>query len=355
MKDLLFAFNCVEDGRRHGLLGECACPQTVELLHQALYATGHQVWPINVQSPEQLTSYLQTIPQPVLAFVYAEGFLDRPETLWNGEGQGLLREILAQHRIPSTHSTPEVMQLCRHKHLTSTRLAAFGLPVPPFFACTPSRFLDAGDKPDLDFPLFVKPASGGASMGVDESSLVFNHRQLLKKIEELYHHLGDLPVMIETYLPGREYTVGVIGNDIKYVLPPMAFSPNTGIRDLEKKRNPLEDSREFLAPGDPRWHPMVNLALATFDALKASDVVRIDLKEDKDGNLYIIDVNGTPSLSAHGSLVAMAEHIDINYTQLISIILKSSYERHRLEAPGKVLELAAEAIEKLVSYATLVA
>lgn len=355
MEDLLFAFNCIEENSRHGLLGECAGPHTVELLHQTLHAAGHRVWPINVQSPEQLTSYLQTIPRPVMAFVYAEGFIQQPETLWNGAGQSLLREILSQHHIPSTHSTAEVMQLCRHKHLTSTRLAAFGLPVPPFITGTPSRFLLSREEPALDFPLFVKPASGGASLGIDESSVVFNQSQLKRKIELLYQQLGDLPVIIETYLPGREYTVGVIGNEIKYVLPPMAFSPETGIRDLERKRNPLDNSWEFLAPGDPRWHRIVSLAHAAFDALKASDVVRIDLKEDRHGNIHIIDVNGTPALGANASLVAMAEYIDISYTQLISTILKSSYERHRLDPPGRLLELAAEGIDKLISYATLVA
>lgn len=355
MKDLLFAFNCIEEEMRHGTLGECASTSTVDMLHKALYATGHQVWPINVQSPEHLTAYLQSIPKPALAFVYAEGFLSQPETLWNGEGQCLLREILEQHQIPSTHSTPEVMQLCRHKHLTSTRLEAFGIPVPQFTVCTPSEFLQSNDDLELEFPLFVKPASGGASLGIDDDSIVLNNVQLKRKIQNLYRQLGDLPVIIETYLSGQEYTVGVIGNDTKYILPPMAFSLDTGIRHLESKRNPTDNSWEFLEPGDPRWHQIVSLAYATFDALKVSDVIRIDLKEDENGNLFIIDVNGTPALGANASLVAMAEHIDISYTQLISTILKSSYERHRIEPPGKLLEQAAEGIDKLVSYATLVA
>lgn len=355
MKDLLFTFNCIEEESLHETLGECASPTTIDMLHQALYATGHQVWSLNVQSPEHLTTYLQSIPKPALAFVYAEGFLSQPETLWNGEGQCLLREILAQYGIPSTHSTPEVMQLCRHKHLTSTRLKAFGLPVPEFTVCTPSEFLKSHENFPLQFPLFVKPASGGASLGIDEDSIVLNKGQLRRKIENLYQQLGDLPVIIESYLSGQEYTVGVIGNETKYILPPMAFSLDTGVRHLESKKNPRANSWEFLELGVPRWQHIVNLAYSTFDALKASDVIRIDMKEDEEGNLYIIDVNGTPSLGANASLVAMAEHIDINYTQLISTILKSSYDRHRIEPPGNLLELAAEGIDKLVSYATLVA
>ncbi|NLC77881.1 MAG: hypothetical protein GX750_09735 [Clostridia bacterium] len=355
MTDLLFVFNCLRDDLRQGPFGECASPATIEALIQAFTTVGHRVWPINVQSPEHLLDYLTSIPEPSLAFVYAEGFLTSPETLWDGSGPSLLREILSHRGIPTTHSTAEVMQLCRHKHLTSTRLNDFGLPVPAFQVMTPREFLQSAFSLELDFPLFVKPDGGGASLGINEKSVVVDAGQLQRRMEELYRELGDLPLILETYLPGQEYTVGIIGNEVKYVLPPLAFSPETGIRHLDCKRNPPANSLNFLEAHDHRWQPLINLAFAAFDALKASDVIRIDLKEDAQGNLYIIDVNGTPSLGANASLVAMANHINISYLQLVSLILQNSYERHRVEPPVEILELTADACQKLTTYASLVA
>lgn len=355
MSTLLFAFNCLSEDLRQGSMGECASWDTIEALFHAFNTMGHQVWPINVQSPDHLIDYLKSIPKPSLAFVYAEGFLSQPASLWDGSGPSLIREILADWGIPSTHSTPEVMQLCRHKHLTSTRLGTFGLPVPTFQVVTPTEFLGSPLSLELDFPLFVKPDGGGASLGIDEDSVVHNLSQLEAKMRSLYQEIGDLPVIIESYLPGQEYTVGIIGNETKYILPPMAFSPETGIRHLDNKRNPLANSWEFLESHDCRWQQIANLAFATFDALKASDVIRIDMKEDANGNLYIIDVNGTPSLGARSSLLAMANHINISYVQLVSLIMSNSYERHQIKPPGKLLELTADAYQKLISYASMVA
>ena len=355
MNSLLFAFNCLSEDLRQGSMGECASWSTIEALLHAFNIMGHQVWPINVQSPEHINSYLATIPRPSLAFVYAEGFLNKPASLWDGSGPSLIREILDNWGIPTTHSTPEVMQLCRHKHLTSTRLGDFGLPVPPFQVATPTEFFAPSFSLNLDFPLFVKPDGGGASLGIDKDSLVFNANQLEAKMNSLYRELGDLPVIIETYLPGQEYTVGIVGNETKYVLPPIAFSPETGIRHLDSKRNPSDHSWEFLECHDHRWQRISNLAFAAFDALKAADVIRIDLKEDAQGNLYIIDVNGTPSLGANSSLVAMAKHINISHLELASLIISNSYDRHRIDAPGKLFELTADAYQKLISYASMVA
>lgn len=355
MKKLLFAYNCLSNELRQGSLGECASPATIEALTQSFQASEHQVFSINVETPAQLIAYLAEIPRPDLAFVYAEGFLHIPETLWDGSGPSLLREILNSYGIPSTHSSPQVMQICRHKQLTSARLQSFGLPAPNFQVVIPSSFHPRELSPQLAYPLFVKPAGGGASLGIDENSIVHNHQELMAKLKELFQFLGDLPVMIETFLPGREYTIGVIGNEPKYVLPPIMFSPDTRVRSLAKKRDPGEHPWDFLSVSEPRWHQLTSLARAAFDAVQASDVIRIDLKEDNQGNPYIIDINGTPSLGARASLAIMAEQLDISYLKLVSFILYKSYLRHNIDPPAALKEITADTLQKLCSYGNLVA
>ncbi len=355
MKRLLFVYNCLRNDLRQGPLGECAPRATINRLRQAFQATGHRVYSINVKTPKHLIDYLDKIPRPDLAFVYAEGFLDKPETLWDGSGSSLLREILTGHRIPNTHSTPEAMHICRHKQLTSARLLNLGLPAPDFQVVTPEDFNLSGISRDLTYPLFVKPAGGGASLGIDENSIVYNRHELLSKVKELFTLLAGLPVLIETYLPGREYTVGVLGNDPKYVLPPIIFSSDTRVRDLAKKRKPGKDPWDFLEISDPRWQQLTGLAKAAFDAVHAADVIRIDFKEDSLGNPYIIDINGTPSLGAGASLAVMARELDIGYIELISLVLHGSYSRYDIDPPSILKEIVPDALQKLSSYGALIA
>ncbi|MFA5535653.1 MAG: hypothetical protein WDA53_00610 [Bacillota bacterium] len=355
MKKLLFLYNSLSNELRQGPFGECASAATIDALNKTFQATGHRVFPINVKTPTQLINYLKKLPRPHLAFVYAEGFLGIPETLWDGSGPSLLRQILANYGIPSTHSTAEIMQICRHKQLTSSRLQSFGLPAPDFQVAIPSSFQPAELSQKLTYPLFVKPAGGGASLGIDESSIVGNQQELISKLKGLFLQLGDLPVLIETYLPGREYTIGILGNDPQYVLPPIIFPPDTKVRSLAKKRDTKDYPWDFLSVSDPRWFQLTTLAKAAFDAVGASDVIRIDFKEDSFGNPYIIDINGTPSLGARASLAVMAQELDINYLKLVSFILFKSYLRHNIDPPAALKEVIADTLQKLCSYGNLVA
>ncbi len=355
MKRLLFVYNCLSNEFRQGSLGECAPRVTINRLRQAFQATGHQVYSINVKTPAHLITYLERIPRPDLAFVYAEGFLEMPKTLCDGSGPSLLREILKGRGIPSTHSSPEAMQICRHKQLTSARLHSFGLPAPVFQVVTPRGFNPDELSQDLTYPLFVKPAGGGASLGIDENSVVHNAQELVSKLEELFLLLEDLPVLVEAYLPGREYTLGVIGNAPQYVLPPIIFSSDTKVRSLAKKREPGEHPWDFLKVSDFRWQRLTGLARAAFDAVQASDVIRIDFKEDSLGNPYIIDINGTPSLGARASLAFMAQELDISYIGLTGFVLYSGYTRYNIEPPSVLREIAADTLQKLRSYGILVA
>ncbi len=355
MKKLLFLYNSLSNELRRGTLGECASSATIDALNNSFQATGHQVFSINVKTPAQLTNYLRRIPRPDLAFVYAEGFLNMPKTLWDGSGPSHLRQILTNYKIPSTHSTAEVMQICRHKQLTSSRLQSFGLPAPNFQVAMPSNFHPRELSQKLAYPLFVKPSGGGASLGIDETSIVYNRQELASKLRELYLQLGDLPVLIETYLPGREYTIGILGNEPKYALPPIIFPPDIKVRSLAKKRDTKDEPWDFLAVSDPRWFQLTTLAKAAFDAVQASDVIRIDFKEDSLGDPYIIDINGTPSLGARASLAVMAQELDINYLKLVSFILYKSYLRHNIEPPAALKEIIADTLQKLCSYGNLVA
>ncbi|HHX50158.1 MAG TPA: hypothetical protein GX711_01815 [Clostridia bacterium] len=349
-KRILFAFNAVTEKKRKGLFGECASWETVSTISHALLESGHQIWPINVHTHQQLISFVKKIPKPHLAFVYAEGFLGDPETLWDGSGPSILRNILSDFHIPSSHSTSEVMTLCRHKELTYQRLGSFGLAVPLYQVVNPKDFQATDLQGNLSFPLFVKPSGGGCSLGIDEFSIVQNMGDLQYKLRKIYEELGETPTIVETFLPGREYTVGVIGNDKKYVLPVIAFPQDEGIRSFWRKRNEKQSHWSIIEASDPTFRTFREMAVHTFEALQASDVIRIDFKEDAQGKPHIIDVNGTPALTAGASLAFMADWLGINQQQLINLIVAQSLARFELEVPPRLQEIIGEPLLRLISY-----
>lgn len=230
--------------------------------------------------------------------------------------------------VVSTHSAAEVMELCRNKDLTYKVLQEAELPIPRHvcFNLADNNIAEqiATAQWQVNYPMFVKPTGGGNSIGIDEKSVINNAQELRTVLERLVNSYGITHALAESYLPGQEFTVGVMGHQEKYVLPILGFPANFPVRSNAVKKIEAEqrDKFQILYPTDSRYARLQHLALKTFEALGAKGVIRIDMKEDIDGNPYIIDVNGTPSLSAKGSLAFMSEHNGMTFRDLIGSVLK---------------------------------
>lgn len=338
MKRIAFIYNSVPDDNRKGLLVECAGSKTVVAIEQALIQGGNEIIPINLRSPAQLVQAFGDRGKPDYALVIAEGFLDQPSTLFNGSGAALVRQTLTELRVPFSHSSVAAMELCRHKEQTYRILQEQGI------SCPWHVFLKQGDVPDIPqwrFPLFVKPAGGGNSIGIDEDSLVHNARQLARRIQAVTRMLGPVEFVAEQYLPGSEYTVGVLGVEAPMVLPAVAFG--TKVRSLRIKRREGKRKTQIILPQEPLYFQMQDMALKTFFALGCADVIRIDIKADSTGRLYIIDVNGTPSLAPAASLSQMAAAAGLEYGEFVNLLLFYGLQRTGQSPPIWEQVAAAEA------------
>lgn len=343
---ILFLFNAVEASERQGVFSDCLSWDVACQIYRALQESGHTILPLNLHSLHQLEEYLAEAPIPHLAFVLAEGFLDEPHTLYDGTGAAAVRNLLQHYGIPTSHSPAAVMEICRHKNLTYEFLARHNLPVPRYTLVEFSqdnweeKLKEAVER--IGFPLFVKPNGGGNSLGIDEYSLSFHYGDLKRKVISLKEALGEVPILVEEYLPGQEVTVGVIGQNPCYILPPLAFLKKAIRTTSVKKENPQYFP---VLAGEGLYKCLANLAGRAFSLLGARDALRLDLRADNLGNFYVIDVNGTPSLNPTSSLAAMAASIGLSLTQLINFILYQSLLRNGLP-PGPHLERLADEVSR---------
>ena len=353
MGKILFVYNSVsfQEKARNLVLGECASSVTVGSVYEALIKTGSEVIPLNLSNPGQLEQ-AAAARQADMAFVIAEGFLDTPQTFYDGSGAMMIREILNGQGIPYTHSSPETMKILRNKDCTHRTLAAAGIKVPSFQVIDSGMDLEARGaeiEENMAYPLFVKPAGGGCSICIDKHSVVHNRRELVERVRMVQMMLRNQPVLVETYLPGREYTVCVLGNHERYVLPVIGFASDAGVRSAAVKGALQYGGLEVELL--PEMHPvtlsLTSLGAIVFEVLGTQDIIRLDVKEDDQGICHVIDVNGTPSVAAAGSVMRMAAAAGIQQQEMIALVLYEALVRENIALPSSLTEMIAEPLGKL--------
>lgn len=192
----------------------------------------------------------------------------------------------------------------------------------------------------LKFPLIAKPACEGSGFGIHKDSVVINEKELKNKVESLLEEY-EPPVLVEEFIEGREFTVGVIGNgNNKVILPIMELDfedvPEEygKFNTFEVKTKCLDETKVFCpAKIDKKIEKSIKEdVLKAFDALGCRDLSRVDVRL-KDDKPYIIEINSLPGLEPlYSDLPKMAEVAGIEYKQFILKIVDIARERIRNES-----------------------
>jgi D-alanine-D-alanine ligase len=298
-------------------------PDTIDAIGSVLEGAGHQVVKLGY-GRDFVTALLDDPPD--LVFNIAEGVSGR-----NRESQ--IPALLEMLSIPYTCSDPLTLGLTLDKDLAKRIASSHGLATP--------RHLVAEDLPaferltfdDLHFPLIVKPAHEGSSKGIRLQSRVVNEVELRKQAAWLFERY-DGPMMVEEFLEGSEFTVGVIGNTPPRPLGTMmirhrSLPAEDFIYSLEVKRD-WENQVEYLSPppvSGSLASEISELATGVYSVLGCRDVARVDIRL-RDGKPHFIEVNPLPGLSPeYGDLVIMARKNGVPYEELILEILRHARER----------------------------
>jgi len=263
---------------------------------------------------------------------------DRWDLVFNiAEGlSGFSREaqvpaILDLYKIPYTFSDPLVMSLSLHKAMTKHVIKGCGCPTPDFAIVN-----HPADTETILFdpPFFIKPVAEGTGKGITEHSIFNDHFGLSKACGDLIYRYKQ-PVLVEQYLSGREFTVGILGTGqdarilgtLEVILLENA---EQGVYSYANKENCEACIQYLLASSaeDQSVFKAEAVALRAWRALGCRDAGRVDLRCDGNGTPYFLEVNPLAGLHPHHSdLPILCTHLSIPYVQLIRDILSSAVTR----------------------------
>lgn len=318
--------------------------ETIDSIRAALETDGHQT--VFIQADADLPYTLRD-EKPDICFNIAEG-------LGGDAREAQVPALLEMLRIPYTGSRVLANGISLDKTLTKRIWRDRRLPVAPF------QEFALGDEPlrtDLEFPLFVKPAREGTGMGVDMKAIVKNEKELRERAQYIIDTYQQ-PALVEMFLPGREFTVGILGRaDAKLFSRHPDWYEKDGFHrfpilelDMTRSVTPLVYSKESKskevgeegAPGYVCPAPieaelekkLKYFALRAHLLLGALDVSRTDIRLDEQGNPRVMEINTLPGLTPdYSDLCLQSKAEGIRYEDLILEILYLGASRWGMVEP----------------------
>jgi D-alanine-D-alanine ligase len=305
---------------------------TIDSIAAALTALGYEVDPIG--HLQQLACRLVAGDRWDMVFNICEGMHG-----WGREAQ--VPALLDAYRIPYVFSDPLVCSLTLHKGMTKDVVRAAGVATPDFVVINEPGSLR---HVKLPFPLFAKPVAEGTGKGVSSDSKINNAADLQAVCRQLLKEHRQ-PVLVERFLPGREFTVGILGTGrkasaiatLEIGLLPGADAEVYSYRNKEH----CEELVEYRLLEEDKLRGRVEaLALRAWRCLGCRDAGRIDVRLDDSGVANFIEVNPLAGLHPeHSDLPIMASMIGMDYVSLIGGILNSAKSRFRIST--RAVRLAA--------------
>jgi D-alanine-D-alanine ligase len=312
------------DGLPEDAFEEYDAPETVEALAAAISSHGHAVFKLG-GGPAFIKNILGV--KPDLVFNIAEGL----GNYRSREAQ--VPSVLEMLDVPYSGSDPLTLSVCLEKPLTKQMVAACGVATPRWCVINDIIELESFNWKEFPFPAFAKPAHEGSSKGIGNASRVDSAchlKELVKKQMALYGQ----PMMVEEFIPGKEVTVGLLGNNpirvtgIMHVVPRQQ-SPDF-VYSLEVKRN-WQQMVQYECPArldQAVLDKIQDSCLKAFKALGIRDLARMDFRISQGGTPYFLEVNPLPGLNpTSGDYVIMAEAMGWSYNSLIGAVLNSAIER----------------------------
>ena len=304
--------------------------EVVDQVAAALTEGGHKVSLIGIYN--DLRELLDKLDEqkPQLVFNLCERFAD------NDLFDMHVITVLDMLGVPFTGAAPLGAALRQDKTVTKKLLKFHDVPYPNAITFDKNEIEFAGN---IRFPLFVKPVSGDASSGIDDSSLVTEYSKLVERISFIQTQL-KLPALVEEYIAGREFYVSILGNSPAEVLPVMELDfaklpdgyPKIYGADAKSDQSSVQYN-SVNAIVATELSPEVRARIANVGreaayALKVRDYARVDIRLTDDGRAVVLEVNANPYLERTSAFALAALQAGMGYTTLINRIAEIAWKRY---------------------------
>jgi len=265
-----------------------------------------------------------------------------PQFVFNLCDEGFRNEAILEAHVPAyldmlgipyTGAGIGCLTMCYDKSLVHNTAYSLEIPVPR------EIWIDPGNQSSAipaDFPAFVKPACGDSSIGITQHAVVDNAEQLVDYFDWLSAEFPGIPVLVQEFLSGREFSVGLVGNsDDLYALPILEVDYTGLPNDLPKI---LGYESKWL-PDSPYWSLLryqeadlteevarflVDMSTLLFSRLGCRDYARFDFRESKDGCIKLLEVNPNPGWCWDGKFNMMSEWAGWSYSDMLARILDAA-------------------------------
>jgi D-alanine-D-alanine ligase len=303
------------------------CLDALRALVDALVEIGHPVQEVCVQTAELELALQGFSPDDHLIFNWCE------ELPGIHPSAHLVAQTLEKMGFIFTGADAQALSLSQDKRLVKKRLKRYGIPTPAWKVYSSTQGLHW-----KSFPAIVKPAFEHCSYGISRDAVVLSKAELVQRVHYVLDELKQ-PVLVEEFIDGREFHVGVIGNETLRVLPPaeIDYSSFSDIHDrlctYEANFDEKSLAYQLTIPKlpviltDNQLSELENVAVAAYKATNCRDFARLDIRL-KNGVFYILDVNPNADITQETSLVKAADLAGISYGQLGSLLINLAAQRH---------------------------
>lgn len=247
--------------------------------------------------------------------------------------------LLDAYTIPYTFSDPLVLALTLNKAMTKQVIRDSNIPTPQFMLV---NNIEDIQHCSLAYPLFAKPYAEGTGKGITASSIIRDTDQLASTCAFLLQKFKQ-PILVEEYLPGREFTVGIVGsgNNAHAIGTMEIILLDNAEKDVYSyiNKEKCEERVEYRLAHDATAQMSAYVALQAWQALGCLDAGRVDIKCDSFGNPHFLEVNPLAGLHpTHSDLPIICTKVGISYQQLIATIIHNALSRYNLldSAPKKL-------------------
>jgi D-alanine-D-alanine ligase len=302
-----------------------------DLLTQRLCKSGFNAYSLNIKDDIEFLIADLKKNKPDVIFNFIELFKDNSRLEMNVVG---LLELLG---IPYTGASPLALANCQNKALTKRVLNSIRIKTPKFKFV---KCLEQDYSKGLNFPIIVKPAYEDASVGIENDSIVENQVQLDTRVDYVINFFLQ-PAIIEEFVEGRELNVAILGDKNPIVLPISEIDfkemPDNlyNIVSYQAKWDPQHESYHKTIPSCPAKLPKriekkaEEIALKAFHAMGCRDYARVDMRLDKNNDLYVLEVNPNPDLTEGAGFMRSAEAAGYTYERMLKKIINLAWARRK--------------------------